>query len=150
MFHFIRIYLLHLVFVLFLAGCVSMPSDFEEPSVSVTSFTPKSTASISPQFEIVVHITNPNREPLALQGMSYTIYLEGNKIMSGVASDLPTIKPYGEADVKVNATTNLLGGFRALTGLMKDQKQQVEYEFKARLDVGRFMPRIEVSKKGVF
>lgn len=43
-----------------------------------------------PRFEIVLHITNPNRDPLELEGISYTIHLEGNKVMSGVANDLPT------------------------------------------------------------
>jgi len=52
--------------------------------------------------------------------------------------------------VVLNATADLLGGFQLLTGLMAENKQQIEYEFNAKLDVGVFMPRIEVSKKGVF
>ena len=133
---------------MFLSACITAPSDFEEPTVSVTSFTPKSSDSISPRFEIVLHITNPNREPLALEGMSYTIYLEANKVMSGVANDLPTIEPYGEADVTLDATADLLGSFQLLTGLMTKNKEHLEYEFNAKLDVGVFKPRIAVSKKG--
>ena len=144
-----RLFLIQAVIILFLTACVTAPSDFEEPSVSVTSFTPVSSASISPQFEIVLHITNPNREPLALEGMSYTIHLDGNKVMSGVANDLPTIEPYGEADVKLNATANLLGSFQLITGLMNENKEHIEYKFNAKLDVGVFKPRIEVSKKGM-
>ena len=148
MFYSIRLYSIQAVIILFLTACVSTPSDFEEPSVTVTSFNSKTTTSVSPQFEIVLHITNPNREPLELEGISYTIHLEGNKIISGVANDLPTIEPYGEAEVKLNATANLLAGFQLLTGLMSEHKEHIEYEFIARLDVGMFRPRIEVSKKG--
>ena len=143
----VRFFLIQVVF-LFLSACASIPSDFEEPNVSVTSFIPKNSAGITPQFEIILHITNPNREPLALQGMSYSIYLDGNKVMSGVSNDLPTIEPYGEAEVTLNATANLLGGFKLLTSLMNEYKEHVEYEFKAKLDVGLFMPRIDVIKKG--
>ena len=143
----IRFFLIQVVFLL-LSACASIPSDFEQPGVSVTSFVPKNSTGITPQFEIILHITNPNREPLALQGMSYSIYLDGNKVMSGVSNDLPTIEPYGEAEVTLNATANLLGGFKLLTGLMNEYKEHVEYEFKAKLDVGLFMPRIDVIKKG--
>lgn len=144
----IRFYLLQAFFILFLSACATIPDDFEEPSVSVTSFAPKTSAGITPQFEIILHITNPNREPLELEGMSYTIHLDGNKVMSGVSNDLPIIEPYGEADVTLNATANLLGGFQLITGIMNQSKEHIDYEFKARLDIGAFMPRIAVVKKG--
>lgn len=144
----IKLFLLAIFFVLTLSACATMPDDFEEPSVSVTSFTPITSAGITPQFEIVLHITNPNRKPLTLEGMSYTIHLDGNKVMSGVSNDLPTIEPYGEADVTLNATANLLGGFQLLTGMMNQAQEQMDYEFKAKLDIGAFKPRIEVIKTG--
>lgn len=150
MFYSIRFFLLMAVCFLSLSACNTLPTDFEEPSVSVSSFTPKRSANISPQFEIVLHVTNPNRQPLALEGISYNIHLNGNKVLSGVSNDLPTIEPYGEADVVVNASADLLGGFQLITGLMADSKQQIGYEFNAKLDVGDFMPRIEVRKEGVF
>ena len=150
MFYPMRMLLIATACIFSLSACVSIPTDFEEPSISVSSFTPKRSANFTPQFEIVLHVTNPNREPLALEGMSYTIHLDGNKVMSGVSNDLPTIEPYGEADVVLNATADLLGGFQLLTGLMAENKQQIEYEFNAKLDVGVFMPRIEVRKQGVF
>ena len=145
----IKLFSLPIFFILYLSACATVPTDFEEPSVSVTSFTPKHSAGITPQFEIILHVTNPNREPLELEGMSYTIHLDGNKVMSGVSNDLPTIEPYGEADVTLNATANLLGGFQLLTGLMNQTKEHIEYEFKAKLDIGVFMPRIDVVRKGI-
>ena len=146
----IRFFLLQASLIFLLAACASIPSDVEEPAVSVTSFKPIGTGGMSPQFEIILHVTNPNREPLPLEGMSYNIHLEGNKVMSGVANDLPTIEPYGEVDVTLNATASLMGGFQVLTGMMNEYKEHLEYEFKAKLDVGTFMPRIDVVKKGTF
>lgn len=137
------------VFLFLLSSCVSMPRDFEEPSVTVTSFTPITSNSISPQFEIALHVTNPNREPLELEGMSYTIHLNGNKVLSGVANNLPVIEAYGEADVMLKATANLFGGFQLLTGMMTTNKENIEYEFNAKLDAGMFIPSINVNKKGV-
>lgn len=146
----VRFFSIFLVCIFFVTACVTTPADFEEPSVSVTSFLPKPSASLTPQFVIVLHITNPNREPLELEGMSYTIHLDGNKVMSGVSNELPTIEPYGEADVILNANADLLGGIQLLNGLMTERKEHIEYEFIAKLDVGLFMPRIEISKTGIF
>ena len=148
MIYHIRIFLIAAFITWSLTACVTTPSDFEEPSLSVTSFTPKTSDSITPRFEIVLHITNPNRDPLELEGISYTIHLDGNKVMSGVANDLPTIEPYGEADVELEATTDLFGGFQLLTGLMNEHKEHIEYEFNAKLDIGTFKPMIRVNKKG--
>jgi LEA14-like dessication related protein len=148
MFYKIRFFLIQVLFVSLLTACASVPSDFEEPAVSVTSFKPINSGGITPQFEIVLHVTNPNRDPLELEGMSYTIYLEGNKVMSGVSNDLPTIEPYGEADVTLNATADLFGGFKLFSGLMSSPKDNIDYEFKAKLDIGTFMPLIHVVKKG--
>lgn len=150
MFNSIRTFLVLLVCILSLTACVTVPTDFEEPVVSVISFSPGSSASISPQFDIVLHVTNPNRQALELDGMSYTIHLDGNKVMSGVSNDLPTIEPYGEALVKLNATVDLLGGFQLITGLMNESRDHIEYEFNARLDVGTFLPPIEINKSGNF
>ena len=148
MIYYIRLFLISAITISSLTACVTTPSDFEEPSLSVTSFAPKNSDSISPRFEIVLHITNPNRDPLELVGLSYTIHLEGNKVMSGVANDLPTIEPYGETDVKLEATVNLFGGFQLLTGLMNEHKEHIEYEFNAKLDLGTFKPMIRVNNKG--
>lgn len=148
MFYSSRHILIQLVTIIFLTACVTTPSDFEDPSVSVSSFKPKNSNSISPEFEIVLHITNPNREPLELEGLSYSIHLDGNKVMSGVANDLPTIAAYDEADVTLHATASLFGGFKLITELMNDPKEHIEFEFNAKLDVGSFRPRIEVSQKG--
>jgi LEA14-like dessication related protein len=148
MIYYVRLFLIAAVSISSLTACVTTPSDFEEPSLTVTSFTPKNSDSISPRFEIVLHITNPNRDPLELVGISYTIELEGNKVMSGVANDLPTIEPYGETDVKLEATVNLFGGFQVLTGLMHEHKEHIEYEFNAKLDIGAFKPMIRVTQKG--
>lgn len=137
-----------LLSVTLLSACATVPTDFEEPAVSVTSFKPKNSGGITPQFEIVLHVTNPNREPLEIEGMSYSIELANNEVMSGVSNDFPTIEPYGEAEVTLNATANLWGGFNLITGLANTKPENIEYVFKAKIDVGIFMPTIKVVRKG--
>jgi len=144
----IRLMLVNLLFLL-LAGCASMPRDFEEPSLTVTSIAFRNSNSLTPQFDIMLHITNPNRVALNLAGMSYSVALAGNKVITGVSNDLPVVEAYGEADVPISAVVSLMGGIRFLNEIMTRNPDQIEYVFDARLDIGNMRPRININKSGV-
>lgn len=144
-----RLIIVYLVFLMIPVGCATLPSDFKEPGVSVVSVTPTLSDGIAPEFDIKLHVTNPNRSALAIAGLSYTIHLAGNKVVEGVASELPEIAPYGEADVKLHATADLLGGFKLLTGMLANPTDPVDFEFNAQIDIGTFYPMINVNKVGV-
>ena len=131
-----------------MAGCASMPSDFEEPALSITNIALRNSTGLAPQFDIVLNITNPNREPLNIDGMSYEIYLEGNKVVSGVSNNFPLIEPYSEVDVNVKAKINLLGSINLLRDLTKGSQSNIDYKLIAILDIGRSYPRINIQKSG--
>jgi LEA14-like dessication related protein len=109
---------------------------------------PVVTNSFSPRFDILLRVTNPNRTELSIVGLTYTIHLAGNKIIEGVANQLPEIAPYGEADVTLQATADLFGGFSLLGDLLNNPTAPVDYEFNAQIDVGTFYPMINVNKVG--
>jgi LEA14-like dessication related protein len=140
---------MYFALLLILTGCAGMPTEFEKPSMTITSIALKNSNTIAPQFDVTLHITNPNRIPLNIAGMSYDIFLAGNKVVSGVSNNFPVIQPYGEADVQLNAIVSLLGGINLLSDLMRRNRDQIDYEFNARLDVGRMVPRVTISNTGV-
>ncbi len=144
-----RLLLVHLLVWFIVSGCATMPSDFKEPGVSVVSVTPRVLNGVAPEFDIVLHVTNPNRSALDIAGLSYTVNLSGSQVIEGVANDLPEIAPYGEAEVKLSATADLFGSLRVLTGLLADPTSPVEFEFNAEIDVGTFYPMINVNRAGV-
>ena len=144
-----RLLVLHLVMLLCIGGCATLPSDFKQPGVSVLSVTPRILDGAAPEFDIVLRVTNPNRKALDIVGLSYTIDLVGNRVIEGVASDLPEIAPYGEADVKLSATADLFGGIRVLSRLLTSPDEPVDFEFNAEIDIGTFYPMINVNRAGV-
>ena len=144
-----RLLIVQLVILLCIGGCATLPSDFKEPGVSVLSVTPRILNGAAPEFDIVLRVTNPNRKALDIVGLSYTIDLVGNRVIEGVASDLPEIAPYGEADVKLSATADLFGGLRVLSRLLTNPAEPVDFEFNAEIDVGTFYPMINVNRSGV-
>ncbi|MGB5626177.1 MAG: LEA type 2 family protein [Woeseiaceae bacterium] len=101
-----------------------------------------------PNFEIGLHVVNPNREPLKLRGVSYTVNLGGHELIKGVGNELPVIDAYGEGSFTLTATPNLLAGIGLVTDLMRSSTNSVKYKLEAKLDVGRIQPAIRISDSG--
>lgn len=129
-------------------GCSGLEPGFETPTVGVSSFKVLPAEGAMPRFQIGLHIINPNRTELTLEGLVYSVTLEGHKVITGVANDLPTIEAYGEGDVMLIASADLLNSIGLFATLLKSQQDKFEYELDAKLDIGRFQPRLHVVEKG--
>ncbi len=142
-------YVLFFLSLLFTLSCATLQPGYETPTVSITSFEAIPSQGVIPQFQIGLHIVNPNRSPLNLKGISYTITLEGHKIMTGVSNQLPRIEAYGEGDVVLNASVDLFSSIGFFTDLMRHHKKdKISYSLDAKLDAGSLHPLIRVTKKG--
>ena len=129
-------------------GCAGLEPGFETPTVGVNSFRVLPSKGAVPRFEIGLHIVNPNRSALKLEGLVYSLTLEGHKVLTGVSNDLPMIEAYGEGDVVLIATADLLNSIGLFATLLQSQQENFDYELDAKLDIGSFRPRIHVLKKG--
>ncbi|WP_372678502.1 LEA type 2 family protein [Desulfosarcina sp.] len=134
--------------VLMITGCATLSPDYETPSVNVSGIRVMPSDNIAPRFEIDLHITNPNRAALKLVGIAYSLKLDGHKILTGVANDLPAIDGYGEGDVTLITTTSLLSSIRFFTDLMNAQRDTIAFELNAKLDLGGLRPSLHVGEKG--
>ncbi|MGD8346488.1 MAG: LEA type 2 family protein [Lysobacterales bacterium] len=144
-----KIKLLPLVgLALLLQACATMSPDYEEPTVTLTSFRAINSEGMTPSFEVGLRIINPNRNDLAIQGIVYTIALEGHEVVKGVGKDYPVVEAYSQQDITLLASVNLLSGLRLIGDLMRAESGALRYEFTAKLDPGGFYPSIRVSESG--
>lgn len=134
--------------VLAIAGCATLHPDFETPTVTVNSLRLLPSGNLVPQFEVGLHVVNPNRSALRLHGIAYTLSLDGFKILTGVANDLPTVEAYGQADIKLVAAANLISGIRLLSDLVNQQRDAIAYDLDAKLDLGGILPALHVNESG--
>lgn len=134
--------------LLLLPACAALQPNFEEPTVTVTSFRALPSENIVPRFEIGLHVVNPNRSALKLLGLSYTVELEGHRILTGVANQLPVIAAYGEGDVLLQASPDLFNTINLFAELMTQPRESFRFKLAAQLDVGRLLPKIHVEKRG--
>lgn len=144
-------YTILLVFVYILSACATLSPEFEQPQVNITSFNlaPQSTAS-TPTFLIGLQVINPNRSALPLKGMSYSVEIDGYRILSGAEPDLPRVAGYGTEEFTIRAVPDLLGSAKLISQLMSNNKDSFDYRFKARLDVGSLLPFIDIEEAGTF
>ena len=133
-----------------LSACAGMSPGYEAPTVSVQSFRPVTSANGTglPTFEIGLHVTNPNLQPLELAGVSYTISLDGEDVIKGVGNDLPVIDGYGEGSFTVTAGFDVFAGIQLFRSLMNKDSDSFDYSFDAKLDPGAFKRKIRVSDSG--
>ncbi|MEM7053505.1 MAG: LEA type 2 family protein [Pseudomonadota bacterium] len=135
-----------------LSACTSFGSGFEPPVVNLQSFRalPAEGNGMTglPTFEIGLQVLNPTPETLRLEGVFYTIGLEGQSLLSGVANDLPEIEGYGEGTVTLTASVSVLGGMRLLQQLLNEPKDEFSYTFSAKLDPVGFGRTIRVEEHG--
>jgi LEA14-like dessication related protein len=103
-----------------------------------------------PAFEIGLRIINPNPQALNLEGVVYTISVEGHELVKGVGKDFPVIESYGEQLITLTASANLLAGIRLVGDMMHSGGEALNYEFEAKLDLGGLYPSIRVRERGNF
>ncbi|MEE4218829.1 MAG: LEA type 2 family protein [Xanthomonadales bacterium] len=137
-----------LFLLVLLPGCATMSPDYEEPSVAMTSFRALPSEGMVPAFEVGLRIINPNSQDLDLQGIVYTISLEGHELVKGVGKDFPVIEAYTQEDVTLTASVQLLSGLRLVNELMRSQDPSMNYAFEAKLDLGGLYPSIRISESG--
>ena len=136
------------IVTILLAGCAGMRPGWETPTVTVKAVRAIPSDGVLPEFEIDLHVVNPNREALKLVGVSYTVSLEGHELIQGVGNDLPVIDGYGEGDITLNASADLFAGVGLIRELMSSQKDTLSYSFEAKLDPGALRPSIRVRDAG--
>lgn len=133
-----------------LQACAGMDPDYEEPTVTLSSFKAIPSAGGIPTFEIGLHILNPNASPFRLEGVVYTVSIQGHDVVKGVGKDFPVLEGYSEQTIKLTATANLLAGIRLVMDLMNSPGKDLNYEFEAKLDSGGFGRSIRVRENGSF
>jgi len=142
------LYVSTLLLVILLPACATLDPDYEEPTVTLSSFRAIPSEGMVPAFEIGLRILNPNSQTLNLEGIVYTVSLQGHELVKGVGKDFPPIEAYSEGNVTLTASANLLAGIRFIGDMMGSPGENLEYEFKAKLDMGGFFPSIRISETG--
>ena len=125
----------------FLSGCsaIKNATNFENPTVKLVSLKALPADGREQRFAIGLSVTNPNRVPLEIAGVSYSLKLSGYDLLSGVAKDVPTLEGFSETPVEVEASIGLVVGLRFLSEVLKTPNEPITYELVARITTESFV-----------
>jgi LEA14-like dessication related protein len=134
---------------LLLASCAAIKPKLEQPTVKVAGLQLLPAQGLLQPIEVNLLVTNPNDRDLSLRGMSYTVGIENFDVLSGVSSELPTLTAYQETPIKVVVTANVLQLVRLIEHFGRNgMKENVDYNFSAKLDFSAWLPALRVNEKG--
>jgi len=135
--------------LLLLAGCAQIPIGLENPQVKVTGLELLPARGMEQRIAIHLGITNPNAMDLSIRGISYNIGIENIEVLSGVTSQVPSLKAYSETPVTVEVSANLMSVLRLVEHFSRQGiGDQVSYSFDANLDFSRWLPDLRVREEG--
>ncbi len=137
-----------LLVLLALGGCAGLQKEFDPPGVTVESFRSLPGSEGAPRFEIGLRVTNPNAQALEIVGIAYSIELLGKQVMEGVSNEIPTIEPYGEAQVTVTASLKLFQLLRLFASLGQEPTDAIDYKVSAKIDFAGLIPTQRVEQTG--
>ena len=137
-----------LVSLSLLSGCATLRGDFVEPDVAIANVRLGQAEGLYQPLFVDVVITNPNRDALALDGISYKIALQGHELVKGVSREPLQVAAGGTARYTIPASLNLLNGLGLIRDLMSQQRGgSLNYKLEAQLDPSSWwMPKINVDR----
>lgn len=133
-----------------LSGCALIKPSIERPTVVLESLQMLPTNGLSQRFNIGLRMANPNDRPLKIDGINYTLELNGYQLLEGVSNNIPEVDAFSEVTFDVQASTNMFEALRFINNFMGGQAGgDLNYRLHANMSVAGLMQRISVEETGI-
>ncbi len=121
--------------VLAIVGCTGLYRSADPPRVSLAGIRVLDLSLFEQRYQLALRVQNPNRFDLPIEGMSYTLEVNGSEFAHGVDNQKNTIPALGEQVLQVAVVTNLLSTLEQLRRWEKQLPQQLDYRLKGKMQV---------------
>ena len=130
-------------------GCTSM-GGLEPPAVTLVGVEPSEVTMFETTVQVKLRISNPNPEPMTLEGASFKLRLEGHKIGQGLSKETVVIDRLDSALLDVTFHVNNAVALLQLREIF--EQEAVDYGIRAVLYTkGSWgTKKLKVEKEGRF
>jgi LEA14-like dessication related protein len=133
-----------------LLGACALAPKFEAPHLSVMDVQVVGGDLWQQRLKVRMHVQNPNERALPVEGIVYTLEVEGQPFASGESAASFVVPALGEAEFDMNVTTNLAGTFIKLLGRASESKA-VAYHLTGKVSLSQgFLRSIPFDQRGTF
>jgi LEA14-like dessication related protein len=132
-----------------LGGCASFK--YPEPiNVIIAGVEPLEGEGLEVRMRVKLRIQNPNDSPLAFDGVSVQMDVQGKRFATGVSNVGGTVPRFGEAIIDVPVSISVFGIARQAIGVMtQDTRGRLAYEMTGQL-AGPALGGVQFTSKGEF
>jgi LEA14-like dessication related protein len=131
----------------FAPGCASL-STLEPPEVTLVDLRAVEMTVFETTLEAKLRVSNPNPEPLALEGVALKLYLDGKKVGSGMSAETVEVPRLASAVVRTTFYINNASALLRLKEILEDR--EISYGLRGKLFVTRSYgtARLKIEREG--
>lgn len=115
-------------------GCASL-STLDPPDVTLVDIRAMEMTVFETTVEAVLRVSNPNPEPLAVEGAAFKLYLDGKKVGSGATPETVEVPRLGSAVLRATVHINNASALLRIKDILEER--QVDYGLRGKLFVSR-------------
>lgn len=116
-----------------LSGCALAPK-LLTPELSIVGVQLVGSDLFAQRLKVRVHVQNPNNRTLPVEGLEYTLEIDGQPFATGESAASFVVPALGSAEFDMNVTTNVAGTLiRLLTRAADERGQGVPYRLYGKI-----------------
>jgi LEA14-like dessication related protein len=135
-----------------LLGACSLVPKFEKPTLELVSLKLADGNLLSQRFNARLKVLNPNDRALPVNGLHYTVEIDGKAFGKGESTRAFTVPARGEAEFDMTLDANLAGAVAAVLSRRERAKgRELEYRLKGTVSIDLpLMRSLEFDQVGTF
>ena len=120
---------------LVLSGCAGLGVRAQSPQVTLVTIEPVSVTLWEQKYRIQLRIQNPNPDPLAIRGLSYSLELNGKDFLDGVGGQPTLVPAFDDALLETEGVTSLFGLLRQVQALQQGTAESMRYRVRGHISL---------------
>ena len=137
------------ILLLFMLGaCAVMPGQSTPPRVDLVGLQVVSLDMFEQRYRVRLRIQNPNDIDLPVNGLDFSIDLNGRRFASGVSGEAIVVPRYGEAVLNVNVSSNVFRVFEQLRAIGSGKAERFSYRISGNISVANRFFKLPFEREG--
>ena len=115
-------------------GCALAPK-LTTPNLTIVGVQLEASDLFTQHLKVRVHVQNPNPRTLPVDGIQYTLEVDGEPFATGESAASFVVPALGEAEFDMNVTTNMAGTLVRLLARPADAQASVPYRLAGKISL---------------